>query len=144
MRATLGAVLDLVLPWHRDNMTTNNTASQLKDVDRIRQEHSRSGLLHATSTYLLAGNADREAGLSFFLCAQIVELLNIVYCLAELTEFAAFIHLRLKAPNLRRPFRVGLPTWGCILMLTPATMLLFTLILQPIMDLDLMVSRDLA
>ena len=25
--------------------------------------------------------------------AQIVELLNIVYCLAELTEFAAFIHL---------------------------------------------------
>lgn len=68
-----------------------------------------------------------------------MELLNIVYCLAELTEFAAFIHLRVRAPHLRRPFRVGLPTWGCVLMLTPATMLLLTLIVQPILDLDFMV-----
>ena len=43
--------------------------------------------------------------------AQIVELLNIVYCLAELAEFAAFLHLRVAAPALRRPFRVPLPTW---------------------------------
>lgn len=72
--------------------------------------------------------------------AQIVELLNIVYCLAELTEFAAFIHLRRKAPHLRRPFRIGLNTWGCALMLTPATALLIALIAQPLLDVDWMVS----
>ena len=74
--------------------------------------------------------------------AQIVELLNIVYCLAELTEFAAFIHLRIAAPALRRPFRVPLPTWGCALMLAPATALLLTLIAQPLLDADLMVRED--
>lgn len=69
-----------------------------------------------------------------------MELLNIVYCLAELTEFAAFIHLRRRAPHLRRPFRIGLNTWGCALMLTPATALLIALIAQPLLDVDWMVS----
>ena len=72
--------------------------------------------------------------------AQIVELLNIVYCLAELAEFAAFLHLRRAAPHLRRPVKIRLPTWGCVLMLTPATALLAALIAQPLLDLDWMVS----
>ncbi len=73
---------------------------------------------------------------------QIVELLNIVYCLAELTEFAAFIHLRRVAPHLRRPFKIPLPTWGCVLMLTPATVLLLALIAQPLLDMDWLVSLN--
>lgn len=40
--------------------------------------------------------------LSAFNFLQIVELLNIIYCLAELMEFAAFIYLRYKAPDLVR------------------------------------------
>lgn len=40
--------------------------------------------------------------LSTFDFLQIVELLNIVYCLAELMEFAAFLYLRYKVPNLYR------------------------------------------
>lgn len=67
---------------------------------------------------------------------QIVELLNIVYCLAELTEFAAFIALRIKAPDLRRPYRVPLPTWGCILMLLPASILLGVILVLPIINRD--------
>ena len=47
-----------------------------------------------------------------------------IYCLAELLEFAAFVWLRVKAPNLHRPYRVPLPTWGLILMLLPASVLL--------------------
>jgi hypothetical protein len=31
-----------------------------------------------------------------FLCSQIVELLNMIYCMAELLEFVAFIWLRFK------------------------------------------------
>ena len=40
--------------------------------------------------------------LSAFDFLEIVELLNIVYRLAELMEFAAFIYLRYKAPSLYR------------------------------------------
>ena len=47
-----------------------------------------------------------------------------IYCLGELLEFAAFIWLRIKAPDLYRPYRVPLPTWGVILMLMPAVSLL--------------------
>lgn len=36
---------------------------------------------------------------------QIVELLNAVYCLAELMEFAAFIKLRWKHPDLKRVYK---------------------------------------
>ena len=67
---------------------------------------------------------------------QIVELLNIVYCLAELTEFAAFIALRIRAPDLRRPYRVPLPTWGCVLMLLPASILLGVILVLPIINGD--------
>jgi hypothetical protein len=63
---------------------------------------------------------------------QIVDLMNVVYCLAELVEFAAFVHLRYTAPNLHRPFRVPLPAWGCALMLFPATVFLFAIIIMPI------------
>ena len=47
-----------------------------------------------------------------------------IYCLAELLEFAAFVWLRIKSPNLHRPYRVPLPTWGLILMVLPANCLL--------------------
>jgi len=62
---------------------------------------------------------------------QIVELLNAIYCLAELLEFAAFIWLRYDQPDLHRPYKIPLPTWACILMLTPATMLLLYVLLMP-------------
>ena len=74
-----------------------------------------------------------------------MELLNIVYCLAELTEFAAFIALRYNAPDLRRPYRVPLPTWGCILMLLPASLLLLVILALPIIHGDWQVrGPDLA
>ena len=71
---------------------------------------------------------------------QIVELLNAVYCLAELTEFAAFVWLRIAAPELHRPYRVPLPTWACAIMLLPASALLLTLLALPILRLDWLVG----
>ena len=70
------------------------------------------------------------------LSLQIVELLNIVYCLAELTEFAAFIALRIRAPDLKRPYRIPLPTWGCVIMLLPASVLLLVILALPIIQGD--------
>ena len=37
-------------------------------------------------------------------------LLNAIYCLAELLEFAAFVWLRIKQPHLLRPYRCVRPT----------------------------------
>ena len=74
--------------------------------------------------------------LAEILWLQIVELLNIVYCLAELTEFAAFIALRIKAPDLRRPYRIPLPTWACALMLLPASLLLAVILIIPVIKGD--------
>ncbi len=65
---------------------------------------------------------------------QIVDLLNAVYCLAQLLEFAAFIALRVRAPHLKRPFRVPLSTLGCVLMLAPATVLLAVLLALPFVE----------
>ena len=36
---------------------------------------------------------------------QILEMLNAIYCLAELLEFAAFLWLRISQPNLRRSYK---------------------------------------
>lgn len=36
---------------------------------------------------------------------KVVEYLNYAYCLAELLEFAAFIYLRIRAPQVSRPYR---------------------------------------
>ena len=49
--------------------------------------------------------------LSAFDFLEIVELLNIVYCLAELMEFAAFIYLRYTAPSLFRYIQAGKRTY---------------------------------
>jgi L-asparagine transporter-like permease len=41
---------------------------------------------------------------------QIVQLLNAAYCLAELLEFAAFVYLRIKRPDLPRAFKCATST----------------------------------
>jgi hypothetical protein len=46
--------------------------------------------------------------LASFSFVDIVELLNAIYCLAELLEFAAYVWLRVAAPNLPRPYRCAL------------------------------------
>eukprot|EP00887_Chlorella_sp_A99_P006630 scaffold3.g6630.t1 len=67
---------------------------------------------------------------------QIVQLLNCVYCLGELLEFAAFIWLRIKYPQLHRPYRIPLPTWACGALLLPAGGLLTLLLLAPVVERD--------
>ena len=94
---------------------------------------------YGTPTWAIVCSSIGVATMASFNFLQIVELLNVVYCIAEILEFAAFLWLRIKYPILHRPFRVPLSTTGCVLMLTPAFFLLATMLLLPISQGDLKV-----
>jgi amino acid transporter len=59
---------------------------------------------------------------------SIVELLNLLYCMAALLEFAAFLYLRWRHPCWPRPYRVPLPLWGCCLLLLPTVLMTIVII----------------
>eukprot|EP00752_Nemacystus_decipiens_P005119 g4644.t1 len=51
----------------------------------------------------------------------IVEILNLLYCFAEILEFMAFIKLRTSHRDLHRPYEIPLGTAGvCVMLLPPA------------------------
>lgn len=60
---------------------------------------------HGTPTYGILLSSLGVMCLASFSFVDIVELLNAIYCLAELLEFAAYIWLRIRAPNLPRPYK---------------------------------------
>lgn len=55
---------------------------------------------------------------------EILEFLNFLYAIGMLLEFAAFIKLRIKKPELHRPYKVPLQTFGATLLCLPPAMLL--------------------
>lgn len=87
---------------------------------------------YGTPTVAILASSVGIMAMASFNFLQIVELLNVVYCMAELLEFVAFLWLRVKCPSLHRPFAVPLSTNGCIAMLTPAFLLLGAMLILPI------------
>ncbi|EFJ04485.1 hypothetical protein SELMODRAFT_138613 [Selaginella moellendorffii] len=62
--------------------------------------------------------------LSWLNFQEIIEILNFLYCCGMLLEFAAFVWLRIKQPNLVRPYKVPLGTIGVTVMcLVPSVLL---------------------
>ncbi|KAJ7549212.1 hypothetical protein O6H91_07G045800 [Diphasiastrum complanatum] len=57
--------------------------------------------------------------LSWLRFQEIIEILNFLYCLGMLLEFAAFICLRMKQPNLVRPYKIPVSTMGAVLLCLP-------------------------
>lgn len=74
---------------------------------------------HGTPTYgIMIGTAIIVAmGLSHL--EGLIEMLNFNYALSLLMEYGAFIKLRISRPDLHRPWRVPLNTFGCIVCLIP-------------------------
>jgi len=62
---------------------------------------------------------------------SIVELLNGLYCIAELIEFAAFLKLRWSHSDLPRPYKIPLNFVGCVCMLTPPCILCVVILVLP-------------
>eukprot|EP00659_Diplonema_papillatum_P009706 gene9706-15072_t len=83
--------------------------------------------VHGTPIYALALSTIGIVFLSTFDFHTIIEMLNMLYCIAELLEFAAFLKLRISRPDIHRPYKIPLGTFGCFLLLTPPTILILVL-----------------
>ncbi|KAK7308103.1 hypothetical protein VNO77_41699 [Canavalia gladiata] len=85
---------------------------------------------YGTPTVSILFSATGVIFLSWLSFQQIIEFLNFLYAMGMLLEFAAFITLRLKKPNLYRPYRVPLRTfWAAMLCLPPALLLILVMCL---------------
>ncbi|XP_058778569.1 probable polyamine transporter At3g19553 [Vicia villosa] len=85
---------------------------------------------YGTPTVSILFSATGVIFLSWMSFQQILEFLNFLYAIGMLLEFAAFITLRLKKPNLCRPYRVPLQTfWAAMLCLPPSLLLILVMCL---------------
>ena len=57
---------------------------------------------------------------------EIIEFLNFLYGLGMLVVFAAFVKLRVKNPDLPRPYRIPVGTAGAAVMCVPPVVLITT------------------
>lgn len=55
---------------------------------------------------------------------EILEFLNFLYAIGMLLEFAAFVILRVKKPDLHRPYKVPFQTFGATMLCLPPALLL--------------------
>ncbi|CAE6969463.1 PUT1 [Symbiodinium sp. CCMP2592] len=63
--------------------------------------------------------------------SAIVNVLNAVYCIAQVLEFSAFLHLRRRHNDMERPFRVPCSFQVCCLMLALPLAFCFVLLILP-------------
>ncbi|RVW80096.1 putative polyamine transporter [Vitis vinifera] len=79
---------------------------------------------YGTPTISILCSATGVIFLSWMSFQEIVEFLNFLYSIGMLLEFAAFIKLRIKKPDLHRPYKVPLQTFGVIMLCLPPSLLL--------------------
>ncbi|KAG8368466.1 hypothetical protein BUALT_Bualt15G0048300 [Buddleja alternifolia] len=79
---------------------------------------------YGTPTYSILCSATGVIFLSWMSFQEILEFLNFLYSIGMLFEFAAFIKLRIKKPDLHRPYKVPLETFGATMLCLPPVILL--------------------
>ncbi|XP_050212193.1 probable polyamine transporter At3g19553 [Mercurialis annua] len=79
---------------------------------------------YGTPTFSILCSATGVIFLSWMSFQEILEFLNFLYAIGMLLEFAAFIRLRIKKPELHRPYKVPLGTFGATLLCVPPSILL--------------------
>lgn len=79
---------------------------------------------YGTPTFSILCSATGVIFLSWMTFKEIIEFLNFLYSIAMLLEFAAFIKLRITNPDLYRPYRIPLQTFGVTVLCLPPSLLL--------------------
>jgi len=69
------------------------------------------GIILGTAVIVVMGASDLDT---------LIEMLNFNYAVALLMEYAAFFKLRISRPELERPYRIPLNTFGCVIFFLPA------------------------
>jgi amino acid transporter len=77
------------------------------------------GIMIGTAIIVAMGVSDLEG---------LIEMLNFNYAISLLMEYCAFIKLRISRPDLHRPWRVPLNTFGCIVCLIPTFLFTFLIL----------------
>jgi amino acid transporter len=72
--------------------------------------------------------------LTTFGFVDIVQLLNSVYCLSLLVEFSTLLKLRVTCRKMKRPFKIGLNLFGLAIMVLPAIITVFAMLIVPVMS----------
>lgn len=100
--------------------------SEMGMIPAIFSSRSRYG----TPTISILCSATGVIFLSWMSFQEIVEFLNFLYAVGMLLEFAAFVKLRINKPDLHRPYKVPLQTFGVtILCVFPTVLLLLVMCL---------------
>ncbi|WOL10478.1 putative polyamine transporter isoform X1 [Canna indica] len=94
--------------------------SQLGMLPAIFSRRSKYG----TPTISILCSATGVILLSWMSFQEIIEFLNFLYAIGMLLEFAAFIKLRIRKPDLHRPYRIPVETFGAIVICIPPSVLL--------------------
>uniref|UniRef100_A0A0D9Y0V3 Polyamine transporter PUT1 n=1 Tax=Leersia perrieri TaxID=77586 RepID=A0A0D9Y0V3_9ORYZ len=81
---------------------------------------------HGTPTASILASATGVVILSFMSFQEIVEFLNFLYGIGMLAVFAAFVKLRIKDPDLPRPYRIPVGAAGAAAMCVPPVALIVT------------------
>ncbi|XP_052192712.1 probable polyamine transporter At3g19553 [Diospyros lotus] len=79
---------------------------------------------YGTPTISIVCSAAGVILLSWMSFQEILEFLNFLYSIGMLLEFAAFIKLRIEKPDLARPYKVPLQTFGSTMLCLPPALLL--------------------
>ncbi|XP_057811487.1 probable polyamine transporter At3g19553 [Salvia miltiorrhiza] len=79
---------------------------------------------YGTPTFSILCSASGVIFLSWMSFQEILEFLNFLYAVGMLFEFAAFIKLRIQKPELHRPYKVPLETFGAAMLCLPPVLLL--------------------
>ena len=72
---------------------------------------------YGTPTYGILLSATGVICLGWLSFTDIIQMLNILYCIAELIEFSAFLYLRKYRSDIHRPYKIPLGFRGCCVML---------------------------
>lgn len=81
--------------------------------------------LYGTPLIGILFSASGVALLSCLSFQEIVAAENFLYCFGMIMEFIAFVKLRMKYPNVSRPYKVPVGRNGAILMCVPPTLFIF-------------------
>jgi amino acid transporter len=74
--------------------------------------------VHGSPTYGILLSASGVICLGWMSFSEVIDMLNLLFCLGQAIEFCAFLHLRRTQPDMPRPFKVPIPFIGLCIMLS--------------------------